>query len=213
MIEPNLSDNPAAALVTVREMTLGDAPRVADVHLAAFPGFFLSFLGRRFLRLFYSQAVALGEITLVAEAGGQVVGLVMGSSRPGRFFKALLQRRLFAFALAALPAVARQPSTALRVLRALRKPRSAEKPEGTSTLMSIAVDPATQSVGAGKALVRAFVEEARRRGSSKVDLTTDNADNDRVNRFYSSLGFRVAREIVTPENRVLNEYELDISGQ
>jgi hypothetical protein len=34
-----------------------------------------------------------------------------------------------------------------------------------------------------------------------------------VNRFYESLGFRVVREVVTPEHRVMNEYEIDLSGK
>jgi ribosomal protein S18 acetylase RimI-like enzyme len=79
--------------------------------------------------------------------------------------------------------------------------------------MSLAVDPRCQSVGAGRTLVSAFLDEARRRGSTKVDLTTDKIGNDRVNRFYESLGFRVVREVVTPEHRVMNEYEIDLSGK
>jgi ribosomal protein S18 acetylase RimI-like enzyme len=76
--------------------------------------------------------------------------------------------------------------------------------------LSIAVAPEAQGLGAGKALVDAFIEEARRRGATRVDLTTDKAGNERTNSFYCSLGFRVAREIVTPEKRVLNEYEIDV---
>jgi ribosomal protein S18 acetylase RimI-like enzyme len=192
-------------------MRAGDMGQVVVIHLAAFPGFFLSFLGPSFLRLFYSEAVALGEICLVATAGGAVVGFVMGSAQPGGFFTKLIRRRVLGFGLAALPAVLRKPSTAARVVRALLKPKQAAKPEGMATLMSIGVDPGAQGLGAGKALVLAFVDEARRRGATGVDLTTDKLENDRTNAFYRSLGFAIAREIVTPEGRVLNEYELDLS--
>ena len=201
---------PRQADLTVRQMTSADVPRVVQIHVAAFPGFFLSFLGPRFLRLFYGEAVLLNEVALVAEQAGVIVGLVMGSTRPAGFFKALLRRRLFRFGLAAAPAVLRRPSVALRVARALTKPSQAAKVEGTATLMSIAVGPEAQGLGAGKALVGAFVREAARRGASKIDLTTDKAENERTNAFYQSLGFHVAREIVTPEKRVLNEYELNV---
>jgi hypothetical protein len=100
--------------LSVRPMSGEDVDRVTQVHLGAFSGFFLSFLGRRFVRLFYSETVALGEIAFVAECEGIVVGLVAGSSHPGRFFERLLQRRLLAFATAALPAVMRRPSVAIR---------------------------------------------------------------------------------------------------
>jgi ribosomal protein S18 acetylase RimI-like enzyme len=194
-------------------MSAADVPRVVEIHLAAFPGFFLSFLGASFLRLFYAEAVALGEICLVATSKGAVVGFVMGSVQPGGFFKKLIKRRVLAFGFAALPAVLRKLSTGVRVARALIKPKQAAKAAGTATLMSIGVDPATQGTGAGKALVLAFLDEARRRGASTVDLTTDKVENDRTNAFYLSLGFAVAREITTPEGRVLNEYEIDVRGR
>lgn len=200
-----------APRATIRVMTERDVHRVVEVHLAAFQGFFLTFLGPRFLRLFYAEAIALGEIALVAEADGAIAGFVMGSTSPGAFFRQLLKRRLVAFAIAAAPAVLRRPAVAARVARALVKPGSAARAPGTATLMSLGVDPAIQGVGAGKALVTAFLEDARRRGATRVDLTTDKVDNERANAFYRSLGFAVAREIVTPERRVLNEYEIDLS--
>lgn len=198
-------------LLEIRRATEGDVARIVEVHLDAFEGFFLSFLGPRFLRLFYAEAVALGEICLVATTRGEVAGFVMGSATPGGFFTKLIRRRAAAFALAALPAVLRRPTTALRVARALLKPKQATKPVGTATLMSIGVGSAAQGLGAGKALVVAFLDEAARCGSRVVDLTTDKVDNDRANTFYRALGFAVAREIVTAEGRILNEYELDLS--
>lgn len=199
--------------LALRPMTAADVPRVVELHLAAFEGFFLSFLGPRFLRVFYSATVALGEIAAVAEADGRVVGFVMGSTHPGRFFKQLLRTRLFAFALSAAPAVLRRPAIALRVARAVTKPKDATRSAGTATLMSLGVDPSAQGLGAGKALVARFLDDARARGSARVDLTTDKLDNDRTNAFYRGLGFQVAREIVTPERRVLNEYEIDVPGR
>lgn len=196
--------------LTVRAMTMADVERVVGIHVVAFPGFFLSFLGPRFLRVFYAESVVLGEVAQVAEVDSRVVGFVMGSTDPGRFFKMLLRRRLLRFAWAAVPAVARRPAVAFRVARAVLKPREAAKQAGTATLMSIAVDPAAQGTGAGKALVLGFIDEAARRGAVKVDLTTDKVGNDGTNAFYRSLGFSVAREIVTPEKRILNEYELDL---
>lgn len=194
----------------IRPMVAHDTPAVVSIHLAAFPDFFLTFLGPRFLRLLYSEAVACGEIALVAEVSGRPVGFVVGSARPGGFYGQLIRRRLVAFALAALPAVARRPGIVLRVARALRRPTEGRKPKGTATLMSLGVDPAAQGLGAGRALVQAFLDAAGRRGASKVDLTTDQSGNERTNKFYEALGFRVARTIVTPERRVLNEYEIDL---
>ena len=195
----------------IRPMTVRDVPRAVEVHQAAFKNFFLTFLGPRFLRLLYGQAVKLDEIAFVAESDGDVVGLAMGSARPGGFYGKLLKRRLVAFGVAAAPAVLRRPSVALRVSRAVFKPVSAAKPAGTATLMSLAVLPEAQSRSTGKLLVSAFSTEARRRGSTLVDLTTDRDKNDGANTFYRKVGFRLTGELITGEGRALNEYELDVS--
>ena len=123
----------------VRPALAADVGRIVEIHLAAFPGFFLSFLGPGFLNLFYSEAVVLGEICFVATSGASVVGFVMGSAQPAGFFGKLIRRRVLAFGLAALPAVLRKPSAALRVARALLKPRQAAKASGTATYNSASV--------------------------------------------------------------------------
>jgi colanic acid biosynthesis glycosyl transferase WcaI len=195
----------------IRPMTVQDVPRAVEVHQAAFKNFFLTFLGPRFLRLLYGEAVKLDEIAFVAESDGDGVGLAMGSAQPGGFYGKLLKRRFVAFGVAAAPAVFRRPSVAVRVSKAVLKPRSAAKPEGTATLMSLAVLPAAQSNSAGRLLVSAFSAEARRRGATLVDLTTDRDQNEGANKFYLRVGFRLTGELVTGEGRALNEYELDVS--
>lgn len=205
------SSGDRAALI--RPMTSRDVPRVVEVHQAAFRNFFLTFLGPRLLRLLYGEAVSLGEIALVAEVDGEVVGLVMGSVQPGGFYGKLLRRRLVAFGVAAAPAILRHPSVAVRVGKALLKPRTAAKPAGTATLMSLAVLPVGQGHGAGRELVAGFLAEATRRGALVVNLATDRDNNEGANRFYLGAGFRLAGESVTAEGRALNEYELDLSDR
>jgi predicted N-acetyltransferase YhbS len=194
--------------VEIRAMRSGDAGAVTAVHLAAFPGFFLSFLGARFLRELYRAIVDDEEgIAFVAEAEGRVIGFVAGSGSAG-FYRRAARRRWFRFALASLGALLRKPSIARRLLRALYAPPRTSS-EG-ALLMSLAVDPSVQRSGAGALLTRAFVDEARRRGASAVVLTTDKLGNDAVNAFYRAQGFAAAAGYVTPEGRAMNEYILYI---
>lgn len=194
----------------LRPLLATDISRVVEIHLSAFPEFFLSFLGPKFLHLFYAQAVELGEIALVIEVEGSIVGFVVGSACPSGFFKRLLYRKAFLFALAAIPSILRQPSSFLRVARALLKPAEAARPAYTATLMSLAVDQEAQRGGIGRMLAIGFLAEAARRGAKCADLTTDKFGNDGVNIFYRKLGFRVVRELITPERRVMNVYEIDL---
>lgn len=194
--------------VEIRPMQRGDVAAVTAIHMAAFPGFFLSFLGGRFLREFYRAIVDDEEcIAYVAAREGRVIGFVAGSAGSG-FYRRAARRRWLRFAVASLGAFLRKPSIAPRLLRALYAPPKTAS-EG-ALLMSLAVDPRVQRSGAGRLLTAAFTEGARQRGARAVVLTTDRLGNDAVNAFYRAQGFVVASEFVTPEGRAMNEYILYI---
>jgi len=191
-------------------MLMKDVDAVTSVHLAAFQGFFLSFLGPRFLRELYRAIVSEKDsIAFVAADDARVIGFVAGSGSDG-FYRTAARRRWFRFALASAGALLRKPSIAPRLVRALYEPPRTSS-EG-ALLMSLAVDPAVQRSGAGRLLSRAFVERARERGAPAVVLTTDKLGNDAVNAFYRGQGFSVADEYVTPEGRAMYEYKLSFSA-
>ena len=190
--------------VEVRPMAAADVEAVVRVHLAAFPGFFLSFLGPSFLRELYRAILADDEgIAFTARDGERVIGFVAGSGSAG-FYRRAARRRWLRFGLASAGALLRRPSIAPRLLRALYAPP--ETSAGGALLMSLAVDPHSQSRGAGKRLTAAFVAEARRRGAQAVVLTTDRMANDAVNAFYLAQGFTVTGNYTTREGRAMNEY-------
>jgi len=192
-------------------MVASDIQQVVAVHMSAFKGFFLTFLGPRFLSELYCAILADGSgIALVCADASQLLGFVAGSTQPAGLYRRLLRTAWYRFALAGLPAVVRRPRTAIRLVRALRAPDQATSAPGTGTLMSIAVLPEAQGSGVGRQLVMAFLAEARQRGLVAVDLTTDAIDNDGTNRFYRGLGFQLSRTFRTPEGRAMNEYRIDL---
>jgi ribosomal protein S18 acetylase RimI-like enzyme len=193
------------ALAT-REMVETDVPTVADIHVRGFPGFFLTFLGGRFLRQLYLAIVAdPSGIAFVFDEGRGIAGFVAGSSDASGLYSRLLRGRWWAFAAAALPAAIRRPTIVPRLVRALAKPHAEMRPPGTGMLMSLCVDPGAQRGGVGKSLVEAFLGEARRRGLHSVVLDTDAEGNDAVNAFYGRQGFVLVRRFRTPEGREMNE--------
>lgn len=195
----------------IRSAEPRDLDRITAVHLASFPGFFLSCLGPRFLRLLYAEILASEKgVLVVAEENGTVVGLAGGTTEQAGFYRSLLRRRLIGFALAALPAALRRPLIVPRLARALRRPAESGSASSAACLMSLAVDPGASRKGVGARLVTAFCDELRRRGSHDVCLTTDADGNEAVNRFYERNGFRIAQRLTTPEGRALNEYVRDL---
>ncbi len=200
------------APVAVRPMTRADVRPAVKVHLAAFPGFFLSALGPAFLRELYQGFLRDDGVALVAEDGaGALLGIIAGTCQPEGFFRRLLQRRWWAFGLASVPLLLRRPGALFRVFRALRY-RGDGSPEVQGTLLStICVDPCRQRGGVGSALVRAFLREAAARGAALVYLMADARD-EKANGFYRRLGFTAQDTVVTPEGRAMNRYVLMLQG-
>lgn len=196
----------------IRPMRTDDVAAVVGVHFASFPGFFLSFLGPRFLRLYYSGICSASEgITFVyLNSAGEPVGFVAGTTNPRRFYSRLLKRDWLRFALASLAAVCRRPQTIPRIARAFFHPSENPYGDDVAGLYSIGVLPELQGTGAGKQLVLRFLEEARAQGCVRVFLTTDRDNNDHVNTFYQKLGFTVGRQYATPEGRRMNEYWIEV---
>lgn len=198
---------PAPVPQPPRPATAHDLPQVVDLHMAAFPTFFLSSLGSGFLRLMYLEMIEHETgILLVADEGGRIIGLIGGTMRQTGFYRTLVRDHLWRFAWAAASAAVRRPSIVPRLLRALRRPREASESAAEACLMSLAVRPDAGRQGIGRTLVDAFCCELVRRGSLAVCLTTDKLNNDGVNRFYRNLGFQIAREYTTPEGRAMCEY-------
>ena len=148
-------------LLQVRQIATEDIPLVVAIHLESSHRFFLSFLGPEFLSHFY-QAILKDPtgIAFIAERDRVGSGFVIGSTQPSGLYKRLLKKHLFGFIRTSLVGFIRKPSILPRLLRAFRLPNIQSPTQNCCLLMSIAVDPACQSKGVGKALVQAFLEEA-----------------------------------------------------
>lgn len=188
--------------------------QIVDVHMQAFPNFFLTFLGPRFLKEFYSSftydSAGIGFVAENAETG-QVIGVIVGPLIPEGYFKRLLKRRWWAFCLASVIAVINRPIIIKRLFRALFYRGEAPSGQKRALLSSIAVLPQLQRCGVGQALVQKWVDEVERRGSSGCYLTTDAHNNDKINNFYQKLGWKIESTYSTPEGRVMNRYILDFT--
>lgn len=188
-------------------------PQIVTIHLRAFPNFFLSFLGPTFLREFYGSFLVDPQgLGFMAKApDGQVLGAVVGPTDPRGYFKRLLFRRWWAFALPSMAAVMRRPSVAPRIARAFVYRGDVPTGPPRALLSSIAVLPEAQGRGVGKALIEHWLEEVRSRGVLGAFLTTDAIGNEAVNAFYLGTGWRVAGSYSTPEGRRMNRYEKDLT--
>lgn len=179
------------------------------LHTGAFPDFFLTSLGSRFLRLLYiGFQNSNSGICVVAKNGDNVVGFAAGTTEPDSFFRELLRKKGVSFAWAAIPGLLHNPVLVVRKCFGALFYRG-EKPKGmpqAGLLSSLAVAPEIARKGIGRQLVNAFCDELRRRGVNAVYLATDASDNDPVNRFYQKCGFRLVDTFERPGKRRMNRW-------
>lgn len=198
----------------IKRLSEKDINEVVNIHMKSFPDFFLTFLGPRFLKEFYTSFLVDDEgmaFVAVDEESNRIVGGIVGPVVPDGYFKRLLKRRWLVFCLASMSAVIKRPTVIKRLFRAVFY--RGESPQGPkrSLLSSIAVDPDAQGKGVGRMLVMRWAEEARSRGSNGCFLTTDADGNDAVNSFYQALGWKIESNYTTPEGREMNRYVYDFS--
>ena len=194
--------------VDCRNALTEDAESIVQLHILAFPGFFLTSLGPQFLRILYAGFIKSDYgICIVAREGYELVGFVTGTAEPARFFKSLLMKEGGPLAVAAVPTLLGNPVTVVRkcfgaLFHRGEKPR--ELP-GAALLTGIAVAPEAGGRGVGQVLMRAFCHEASGRGSDCVYLLSD-VTNQRANSFYSKCGFRLWDTVKRPGNRIMNRW-------
>jgi colanic acid biosynthesis glycosyl transferase WcaI len=182
---------------------------IVQIHLASFEGFFLESMGKRFLKeLYRGFLVEPSGLCLVAIDRKDVVGFVVGTTQPEGFFRRLLRRRWLAFVSAGTTSLILHPiPVGKKFLSALRYrgERPADVPNAT-LLSSIGVVPSGMGRGIGKILITAFCERAQLSGASTVFLTTDRDENDAVNQFYTSNGFKLHGSFLKERGRWMNLY-------
>ncbi len=149
-------------------------------------------------------------MTVVArDAKGTLIGVAVGHVRPQGFFRRLLRRRWYAFALASVRLVLRRPSQIPRLLRAVNyRGETGDYTPAGALLSSICVDPQRRGEAVGSRLLHAWVEELHGAGVTTAYLVTDAEDNDEVNRFYSAAGWELHHSYTTVEGRSMNCYVL-----
>jgi GNAT superfamily N-acetyltransferase len=198
-------------MVTIKTLELQHVSTVVQVHLRAFPNFFLSFLGERFLREFYTSFISdsQGLAFVAVDADGRVRGVIVGALNPSGYYKRLLLRRWWAFSLASISALLHRPTIAVRLIRAVCYRGEAPIGPVRALLSSVAVDPQAQGTGLGRRLVDNWTSAVRAEGIGGCYLATDAVGNDAVNCFYKKLGWRLDSNYITPEGRQMNRYTYD----
>jgi ribosomal protein S18 acetylase RimI-like enzyme len=189
----------------VRPMTPEDIHVVVDIHMAAFPGYFTTSLGPKFLALFYAEAQrSRSSINYVFERDGRVLGFCVGTFSPGRFYRGLFIRQWFPLAAYSLRVAVKQPLILGRIVRSLFERVGRRSEKDIAFLGTTAVFPEEQARGYGLAIVSAFIDHIKKLGGKQVRGEVLKEDQNLI-RAYQKMGFEVLRETHVPPATTLVE--------
>ena len=204
--------------IQIRPAQTSDIAQVVQVHIQAFPGFFLTLMGTRFLRLLYSgflnHPTGISLVACPQARPSEVIGFVVGTTQPQGFFSQLLRQHWLAFAMASLWPLLKRPGLVFVKLWSALFYRGESLPDqpDAALLSSLGVKPAAQGQQIGQQLVSAFIAHAQTAGATAVYLTTDQSNNAKANHFYTRLGFGLAGTCKRPHGRILNRYLIKLNA-
>jgi ribosomal protein S18 acetylase RimI-like enzyme len=180
---------------------------IVSIHMDTFTGFFLTFMGPKFLKLMYRSYLEYKESgILVAFDEDKPVGFLAYSGELSGLYKYMIKKRLILFAWYSLGAFFRKPKIFMRLVRAFLKPSETKRDEKYIELASIGVEPNSKSKGVGSMLIDYFKSQVDFDKYEYITLETDAENNDVANRFYRKNGFILEREFETSEGRKMFEY-------
>ena len=190
-------------MLTTRLATSADAPAIAALHLAAFPGSVsdLTPLGGGIVRRFYATALArdLARAILALEADGTLLGYVLITRDISVMFPGSL--------LAGLDDVARflftvNPAGLASAVWAKLTSGTAQV-SAVPELVYLAVSASARGRGVGAMLMDAAYDEFRRMGISRYELNV-HADNEPAVKLYVAKGLWVTRRYEKGGHAMLN---------
>lgn len=185
---------------------------IVDIHMETFTGFFLTFLGRGFLKYLYKGFITHNESNVIgAFDGDKLIGFLAYSENISGFYKYLIRKSFVPFTLYSVIAFFRKPRIMFRLLRAFTYSEDSKRSEAYVELSSIGVLPEAKNIGIGSMLIDTLKRSISSDKLSYIKLETDRLNNDEVNAFYIKNGFVLDRIYSTKEGRKMNEYQYNLT--
>lgn len=179
-------------MLSIRTAKSTDLDSIILCHQKAFPDFFLTLLGTKFLRCFYNEFINDDQAQiLVIEVNSEVAGFAAFSMRPKIFFRKIKKSKGFQLFFYALPALMKRPLlVAKKLIRGVvYRGDQASGLDDSALLSSIAVNPTYSGRKLGSELLLAVEESLNKERIKSIYLTTDLIENDATRGFYRKNGY------------------------
>lgn len=124
----------------VKKAVVTDVNSIVAIHKQAFPDFFLTTLGERFLNLYYKCMCRCDEaVTLCAVEDGEVVGLASSALKSAGFNSRLIKSNMIPFMGESIKLLFTRPMSLVRLVRNFTKKSSSIEDDGNYAELSLLV--------------------------------------------------------------------------
>ena len=190
--------------MNIRKANKKDIKSIVEIHMARFSSFFLTSLGKNFLKTFYKAFLKNPGVLLVLIDEGEIKGFAAGSRDKRGFFKKLLLNNISEFVFSGIQILITKPSALKRI--ALNASKSEKNNLIFAELLSIAT--LSNKKGYGKILLLEFEKEITRENIENlpISLTTDYHDNDKAVQFYKDCGYEVQEVFESYQGRKMYRF-------
>ena len=189
---------------------------VVEIHMEAFPGFFLTLLGKAFLTELYRGFIVSDSAVLLVniDHDGSVQGFAAGAINPQLFFSNLRNTQFLSFLCASTKALLLNPIAVSKKLLAavFYNGDTSNEIKGAALLSSIGVRRNSSGNGVGSTLLKCFENYLSINETSQVYLMTDKKGNDNVLEFYKKRGYEVESTIKKSDGRFMCRLIKKIQG-
>lgn len=201
---------------TIRNARKEDLSIISKIHIDAFPDFFLSKLGFRFLKIYYNQYLIRNETLLVSiDDNDRPVGFIAGLNDSKGYYQSLKKgwyKFIFSISMSMLNyrLIILCMQKVLSVLRFSAINKEVVVYEKFHELTAIGVQPSYQGLGIGRILLSEHVRKMSLASNVEgIFLVTDYSGNKKVHNFYESFGFVVSSTFKQGKDRIMSVYMLN----
>lgn len=180
-----------------------DINEIVRIHIDAFKGFFLTELGKTFLKKYYSSVLYHPDgILLGCFENGKIIGFCAATKLSRGFNTRLVKANFLKFSFEGIRLFFTRPSALIRLVKNFTKSDETNKDNGEySELLSIGVSVTAQGGGVGKKLITELENYLKDMGAEKLSLTTDFENNEKAVGFYTRMGYNVMYDFIAYPDR------------
>lgn len=164
-----------------------DLPKIADLHIEALNGDFLTLLGKNFLTQLYKPLINNKDFDgFYVEKDSQTAGFILGTRASKSLFKTALTSNLFGLLTSLFISLIKNPLLLKNTFETILYTKKDQGPD--AELVIIAISKKFQNQGIGKKLISKLEEKFKQKKIKQYKLTV-HAQKPAV-KFYESLKFK-----------------------